>query len=188
MNALSPGFADPVRDSQAVFRAVMNAMARPGRIHRVTAPATPPVSLDRATSAVLLTLIDGETPLWMDKAASAAWHWVAFHCGASPGDPATAPFAVATGPVALDDFDVGSDEEPERSATLILQVTALGSGERLRLSGPGLDGGEWLEVTGLPAGFQLAWDANGRRFPRGVDVILCAGDDMAALPRTVMIG
>ncbi len=81
----------------------------------------------------------------------------------------------------------GTDEEPESSATLILQVAALGEGRRLVLSGPGLEGEAALFVAGLPDGFVAEWAANRRRFPRGVDVILCAGDQLAALPRTVGI-
>ena len=46
---------------------------------RLTAPAP----LDPATAAVLLTLVDNETPLWLDPAVAAARDWLAFHCGAS---------------------------------------------------------------------------------------------------------
>ena len=187
MSTLLPAFADPVRDSQAVFRSVMNAMARPGRIHRVSAPAIPPDPLDRATASVLLTLVDGDTPLWLDPAAAPAWGWVSFHCGAPPSEAATAAFAVALGTVSLTPFPAGTDEAPEDSATLILQVEALGAGETLRLRGPGLKGEEILAVTGLPAAFRAEWAANRRRFPRGLDVILCAGDALAALPRTLEI-
>lgn len=184
---LQPGFADPVRDSQAVFRAVMDAMARPGRVHRVGGPLTPPAPLARATAAVLLTLVDGETPLWLDERAAAAWEWVSFHCGAPQAEAAAAQFGVALGPVALEQFAIGSDEEPEGSATVILQVAGFGGGETLRLSGPGLAAKGALTVDGLPDGFRTFWRVNQRLFPRGIDVVLCAGDEMAALPRTVDI-
>ncbi len=185
MSDLLAGFVDPVRDSQAVFRSVMDAMARPGRVHRVGGPEVP--NLARATAAVLLTLADGETPLWLDDQVASAWEWVAFHCGARRAEAGAAQFAVVSGSAALERFSAGSDEEPERSATVILQVEALGTGEPLRLSGPGLAGEEVLEVTGLPEGFAGFWLANRRLFPRGIDVILCAGDSLAALPRTVGI-
>jgi hypothetical protein len=42
-------------------------------------------------------------------------------------------------------------------------------------------------VDGAPLGFLAAWQANRARVPRGVDVILCAGERLAALPRTVAI-
>ncbi len=185
MSDLLAGFGDPVRDSQAVFRSVMDAMARPGRVHRVNGPAVP--NLAQATAAVLLTLVDGETPLWLDDGVASAWEWVAFHCGARRAETGAAQFAVVSGSAALERFSAGSDEEPEGSATVILQVETLGTGEPLRLSGPGLAGEEVLEVTGLPEEFAGFWQTNRRLFPRGIDVILCAGDSLAALPRTVGI-
>ena len=182
-----PGFADPVRDGQAVFRAVLDAMARPGRVHNVAAPAAAPPPLARATASVLLTLVDAETPLWLDAAAAGAQAWITFHCGASIVAPAQAQFGLALGPPELAGFSAGTDEEPESAATLILQVEALGAGQRLRLAGPGLAGPAWLRVRGLDPGFVAAWATNRALFPRGVDVILCAGDRLAALPRTVQI-
>jgi alpha-D-ribose 1-methylphosphonate 5-triphosphate synthase subunit PhnH len=185
MSVLLAGFGDPVRDSQAVFRSVMDAMARPGRVHMVVGPDMP--SLARATAAVLLTLVDGETPLWIDEEAAAAWDWIAFHCGAQRAEAGIAQFAVVLGAQPLAAFSAGSDEEPEGSATVILQVEALGSGDELRLSGPGLAREQLLAVTGLPVGFAGFWKTNRRLFPRGIDVILCARDHVAALPRTVEI-
>lgn len=185
MTDLLAGFGDPVRDSQAVFRSVMDAMARPGRVHEVAGPDVPPLA--RATAAVLLTLVDGETPLWLDLGAGATWDWIAFHCGARRAEAGTAQFAVVLGSAALEGFSAGSDEEPEGSATVIFQVEALGVGDEVRLSGPGLAGEEILAVTGLPEGFAKFWQGNRRLFPRGIDVILCAGDRLAALPRTVEI-
>ncbi len=69
-------------DSQACFRAVLDAMARPGTVHTPGTPAEPPAPLHRATAAALLTLVDVDTPLWLDDEAAAAADWIAFHCGA----------------------------------------------------------------------------------------------------------
>jgi alpha-D-ribose 1-methylphosphonate 5-triphosphate synthase subunit PhnH len=187
MTALTPGFADPVLDSQACFRAVLDALARPGTIHAVAAPAEPPAPLDRATAAVLLTLADGDTPVWLDDAARAAAPWLAFHCGATLAGQGEAAFAVALSPVPLASLAAGSDEAPQDGATLVLQVRALGEGAAVRLSGPGLARPAVLRADGLPPGFAAEWAANRARFPRGVDVVLCAGDRLAALPRTVTV-
>lgn len=187
MSISHPGFADPVRDSQACFRAVLDAFARPGSIHGVGAPLEPPAPLCRATAAALLTLVDGDTPLWVDEAAGAAWDWIAFHCGAVRAGMGAAGFGLALGGVRLAGFAAGSDDAPEDGATVVMQVAALGAGRRLRLSGPGLQHPALFAVDGVADGFVAEWAANRALFPRGVDLVLCAGDRLAGLPRSVTI-
>lgn len=188
MTALTPGFADPVLDAQACFRAVLEAMSRPGRIVVAGTALRPPAPLAPAAAAVLLALADADTPLWSDAGADAE-AWLRFHCGApfvaAPGDAA---FVVACAtPPALDALAAGTEEQPQRGATLLVQVAALEPGAGWRLTGPGIEHEHRLAVTGAPAGFLAAWARNHARFPRGVDVVLCADDRLAALPRSVSI-
>ena len=63
---IAPGFADPVFDSQATFRAALDALARPGRVAALPPVLTPPAPLNPATAALCLTLADLDTPLWLD--------------------------------------------------------------------------------------------------------------------------
>lgn len=187
MTLAHPGFADPVHDSQACFRAVLDAMARPGTIHAVAAPAAAPPPLHRATAAALLTLTDADTPLWLDEAAAEAADWIAFHCGAPRAAQAAAAFAVALSPTPLAAFHAGSDDAPEEGATLILQVASLGTGRAYRLAGPGLAAPSLFHVDGLPPGFAAEWQASHALYPRGIDLLLCAGDSLAAFPRTLTL-
>jgi len=183
-----PGFADPVTDAQECFRAVLDAMARPGRIHEVGVGLMPPVPLAPASAAVLLTLVDQETPLWLDPDAEASREWIAFHCGAPLATgPEACAFALALSLPDLAVVAAGSHEAPERSATIILQVQALERGRRFRLEGPGLREPGILAVDGLPVEFAGVWQQNRARFPLGVDIILCAGTRLAALPRSVTV-
>ena len=182
-NDLSPGFADPVADSQACFRAVLDAMAHPGRVLSVRGVSAPAPLCD-AAAAVLLTLVDHETPLRLDPEADAARNWIAFHTGAGFDGAA---FVLALSLPDLTALPTGTDEMPETSATVILQVKALGSGRRFMLEGPGLREPLELRVTGLPDDFVTVWRQNHGLFPRGVDLILCAGQDLAALPRSVAV-
>jgi len=186
--SLAAGFADPVLDAQRCFRAVLEAMARPGRIHRAPALPEPPAPLGAAAAAVLLTLADADTPAWLDAGPAAA-AWLRFHAGCPiVAAPAEADFLLACGaPPALADLSLGTEEEPHRSATLVIQVASLEEGAGWRLTGPGIEHVHRLLVEGLPPGFADAWAANRALFPRGVDVVLCAGDRLAALPRTTAL-
>lgn len=191
MSRLSPGFAAPVRDAQAAFRALLEAMARPGTIVTPGSPPSPP--LPPAMAALALTLLDADTPVWLDgvETQADALAWLRFHCGCRiVSDAAEAAFVLVTEAARMPPhagLDAGSDEYPDRAATLVLAVDALGRGETLRLSGPGIDGTATLRVAGLPGRFLPEREANRRLFPRGVDCVLVAGDSLAALPRGTAI-
>lgn len=187
---LARGFADPVHDAQAAFRALLEATARPGTVVSFPQPDAPP-TLPPAAAAIALALCDGDTPLWLDSrlANPPVREWLRFHA-ASPivADPGVAAFAFAGGDEAPSDaLATGTDEAPERSATLVLMVEAFGTGCALRLAGPGIAGETVLRVAGLPNGF-AAWRArNLALYPRGVDVVLVSGTEAAALPRTTVV-
>jgi alpha-D-ribose 1-methylphosphonate 5-triphosphate synthase subunit PhnH len=191
---LAPGFSDPVLASQAVFRTVMEALARPGSVAAIDAAVTPPAPLGIAASAVALTLLDFETPAWLDStlaAASEIGGWLKFHTGAPlTADPSAAAFAFIADPACMLDFDSfcqGSVEYPDRSTTLVLQVEHLSEGNGFRLSGPGIKGARLLSAAPLPAGFADRMAANRALFPRGVDIILTCGRLVAGLPRSVYL-
>ncbi len=189
MSIDSPGFADPVAGAQSCFRAVLDAMARPGSRHAAGDALAPPAPLDPATAAVLLTLVDADSKLWLAPECRPAAEWLVFHCNADVVDDiGRADFVLATGLPDLATLATGSDEGPEESATLILQLGGLDGGMALRLAGPGLREPADLNVDGLPPDFVESWATNHALFPRGVDIIFCAGRELAALPRSVQIG
>jgi alpha-D-ribose 1-methylphosphonate 5-triphosphate synthase subunit PhnH len=190
---LEPGFDDPVRGSQAAFRAVLDAMAYPGRI--VALPGLlggpPPAPLGTAAAAIMLTLCDVDTPVWLDAAALSGAGYLAFHCGAPlAANTAKARFAIiadaATLP-SLDGFALGSDEYPERSATLVIEVADLAETAGAVLRGPGIRGEARLGATGLPARFWAERAALAELFPRGIDVVFTCDARLAALPRTTQV-
>jgi alpha-D-ribose 1-methylphosphonate 5-triphosphate synthase subunit PhnH len=163
-------------------------MARPGRVCEAGVGLTPPAPLAPATAAVLLTLLDYDTPVWLDQAAAASRAWIGFHCGAPVVSKiATCSFAVALTMPELSTLPAGTHEMPESAATLLLQVNAFGRGRQYRLTGPGLREPVVLAMDGLPAKFASAWQENHALFPRGVDIVLCAGNALAALPRSVAL-
>ena len=187
---LGAGFTDPVRDAQDCFRAVLAAMACPGSIYRVAAASTlrPPTPMQPATAAVLLALVDADVTIAIDPELAPAADWIGFHCGGKAAPTrAAADFVLACALPSLIDMATGSDEAPERSATVVLQIASLRAGRPYILAGPGLPTRCRVAFDGLPADFTRRWTDNHARYPRGVDVILCAGDDVTALPRSVSV-
>lgn len=194
VSAYDGGLSDPVRGSQFVFRRVMDAMARPGTVHQVPALTRPPKPLYAVTGAVISTLADADTPIWLDPALAKAEDvrdWIVFHTGAPVTQhQSEAAFAVVASPKtlsALNGFALGSQEYPDRSTTIVLQVETLSDGPVMEFEGPGIDGRIQLRADPLPQHFAAQWRANRKAFPRGVDLILAAPDDVAALPRSARL-
>nr|WP_314072670.1 phosphonate C-P lyase system protein PhnH [uncultured Roseococcus sp.] len=185
---MKPAFNDPVFGAQETFRALMDAMARPGRLQRCDTLPDLPEALAPAAAAALLALADAETPVWTD-ATGEAREWIAFHTGAPlVAEAGKAQFLLATGAMPrLSTLDPGTDETPQDSATLILQLEALNEDAGWRLTGPGIEHEHRLAASGLPEDFAAQWAANRKGFPCGVDLVLCAGARLAALPRTTLI-
>lgn len=180
---MDAGFANPPADSAVVFRAIMGAMARPGTIGTVAAPA--PDGLSSAAAAVLLVLADGTTPIWMSPVQTGcARDWLTFHTGAPlAATREDAMFAVGVWDdlMPLGAWPVGTPDYPDRSTTLIVEVATL-DGPGTRLTGPGIE-----TETMLPLPDPTALAANAARYPLGVDLILTCGDRLAALPRSTRI-
>lgn len=191
--ALLAGFADPVFDAQAVFRAALEALSYPGRVVQISRELAAPSPLDPASGALALALLDFETPLWLDEAArtGAAPGWLGFHTGApTVAAPEEARFALAALGEALpplDAFAQGDAEYPDRSATLILQVPSFDRGLRRIWRGPGIREIVPVGVDGLPARFWAERELSHEIYPAGVDVFFTCGMALLGLPRTIRV-
>src|SRR5262245_23241584 len=142
---LTAGFADPVLSAQETFRAILNAMARPGSLQPLGVGLSPPPPLNKGAAAIALTLCDQDTPVWLDaelRASVSACEWLGFHCGCPlVDDPAAAAFAFAgrlAKVPAFETFNIGTVDYPDRSTTIVLQVDTLWPEKGLVLSGPGI--------------------------------------------------
>ncbi|MEO3386781.1 phosphonate C-P lyase system protein PhnH [Mesorhizobium sp. CAU 1741] len=193
-HAIEGGFASPVIDAQETFRVVMGAMAEPGKVMSLVGTSKPPLPLLATAAAVALTLCDHDTPVWLDaslRAAEPVLSWLGFHSGAplahTPADAHFALVAEPAGLIALENFAQGTQDYPDRSVTLILQVESLTDGPGLILEGPGIETVAHLAPTSMPRHFVEQWRQNNARFPRGVDLILAAPGAIACLPRTTRI-
>ena len=181
---LSGGFKTPPVDSAHAFRAVMEAMARPGQIQDISG-AKPPAPLSNAAGSVLLTLCDTETPIYLagNVDTDDVRAWLAFHTGAPLSGPSHAFFAVGNWDalMPLSSYPIGSSEYPDRSATLVVECEELTT-SGATLSGPGIKSQSYLSLpeTG-------AFQSNRDLFPLGLDFIFSCGDRLAALPRSTEV-
>src|ERR1700694_2619561 len=151
-------------------------MARPVTVQRIVTAAGTPAAMMRGTAAIALTLFDHDTPVWLDQPMSATTDvtkWLKFHTSAPVvGDSSICSFAVigdARVLPALDRFAFGTNEYPDRSTTLILQVESLTQGPALELRGPGIDGTAVLQATLRPPDLFERLAINAALFPRGID-------------------
>ncbi len=204
---IEPGFTDPVFDSQAAFRAALEAMSRPGKILAFPAPEAAPAPLAPAAAALLLALCDPDTRLWISPSFAAAAAYLCFHTGCPiTMNRADADFALIDGVRGIGPLDAwrsGTEDYPDRSTTLIVQVAGLGgsdavspagggavmsaSGVPLRLSGPGVDGAAQIVIAGGHREFIDQLLARKRLFPRGNDFFFACGGSIAALPRSTVV-
>lgn len=188
---MQPGFDEPVDAAQRVFRGILDALSRPGRIVTLPSPVSVPAPLDAAAASIGLSLLDAETRIFLPAGCVAAGSWLRFHTGCRLArSPAEADFVVVPSGTVCPDLGtlrLGSDEAPHRSAMLVVSVAHLESGTGHRLSGPGIDGEARLKIDGIES-CVLDQRANLMPlFPRGIDIVFACGAQIAALPRTTRL-
>lgn len=189
----SSTFANPSHDTARTFRAILDAIARPGHVAPLAAGIAPPQPLFATTAAIALTLCDFQTPLWLDPVlrTHAVSSYLRFHTGA-PIVPATskAAFAFIGAGQTLPDlreFARGTLEYPDRSATLVIQVQSLNSRAGVRMSGPGIKAPINLDAPPVGVSFWRQMIAYRGAFPLGIDVIFAAAGAVAACPRSTSL-
>jgi alpha-D-ribose 1-methylphosphonate 5-triphosphate synthase subunit PhnH len=191
---LEGGFADPVMEAQAVFRAVLNALANPGTVQKLVTAHSIAGNTSPQMVSVLLALSDHDTPILLSGALAgdeALGSLLRFHTGAPldarPGDASFAAIPSSDDLPPLASFALGTQEYPDRSTTVLLVVPSLEGGRELVLSGPGIRDHRHVNPQGLSGDFLEQWTANGALFPRGVDVLLIGPEGVMGLPRTTRI-
>jgi alpha-D-ribose 1-methylphosphonate 5-triphosphate synthase subunit PhnH len=192
LEGVSPGFANPVADSQRVFRRVLDAMSRPGLLVDLDSGLSNASPHLAAASALALTLLDFETPTFLALGADGEVfaNWLRFHCGCPViSEPSAAAYALVLADLMprLDRFFAGDPKYPDRATTLIVACPALEGGARIRLEGPGIAEARIVSPSGLPDDFWSQVREDRAAFQLGVDIILTSGDQIIALPRSTRI-
>ena len=187
-----PTMSVPAQEEQATFRALLDAMARPG-----TVQSLPPRRVEDGewggALLVLQALLDHEVTFHVLSEQSLPHEQLLRRTGARSAALEQADFVLARGGgavAAIEEAREGGFEEPERSATVIVLADSLdGDGVALTLSGPGIESTALLTVENVPVAAFEALRSRTVTFPQGVDVILVdTTGHVAAVPRSTRIG
>jgi len=202
LSHIGPAMRDPVHATQQTFRALLDAMARPGAqvdlpaacVDGIAAPLdTRGQPIAEGLVALLLTVLDRETTVRLhgEFGSDACAQYLRFHTGVPMAGPAA--FEVVRAhrvDVALcQTFELGSDEEPQHGATVIVEVPAFDpkAAPPIVLRGPGIDDTRALPVSALEPS---VWRWRMQRqadFPRGVDLVFVHERQLVALPRSTRL-
>lgn len=172
---------DPIHGTRETFRALCSAMSRPGSIQQ-----TPFAPADHAIAA---TLVDHEIKTHTtDEALRNA---LSAQGRLQDTRPENADIVHTHG---VPSWDVeklarGSSVEPSNGATVIYRVDSvavspLPNATTVTLSGPGIQTTASVSI-GLPAAELNSIHKAQSTYPRGVDALFTAGDQVVAIPRSV---
>lgn len=189
---MKPAFASHTFDSQKVFRTLLGAMASPGEIMDLEVNLSPQAPVHHASGAILLTLMDFETPFWTDlDNQNVAVQWLRFHTGAPYiQTPAHAGFALVTDYDTFDtpeQFNPGTIESPDHSTTLIVHTRGMDDRGRLRLTGPGIPKDRFINLKGIKDNFFAKRKDILQVYPMGIDMIFVCDRQFTAIPRTTTL-
>jgi alpha-D-ribose 1-methylphosphonate 5-triphosphate synthase subunit PhnH len=195
---------DEVFDSQETFRALLDAMSRPGRPcilgwreYRGT-----PKGLNPFAFSVMKTLLDHRVSFslggWPERPDLI--RYLEMNTGASFREPGEADYVLFSGPSFHEDFTLlkrGSAEYPERSATALVSVRGIEDEEErsrdgprllLNLTGPGVKGAARAWISGLDRRYLEARSFVNVFYPMGIDVVLIDGEGrLLGVPRTCRV-
>ncbi len=193
-SVLEPCF-DRVFTSQRLFRLLLDAMARPGKI--VPLPALdldPPQGLTCFMAGLAFTLLDRETSFAVLPGCEPWSRYLLLNSGSRAAAVSEAEFIIVDGQADLPsllDVRRGDLLFPDRGATLMIMLSGIGAeyGDiGLALQGPGVFGVRTVHLSGLcPANLERVIDLN-REFPLGVDLILSdSRGALVCIPRSSTI-
>lgn len=173
--------AVPVPDAfeartNATFEALMWALSRPGTVQVL------PTS---GVAGIAEALLDRECRVFCDDPALADR---IDSLGAARVDLKLADHCFVSLDAALErlaHIAVGSALYPDDGATLVAQAR-FGTGQRLRLSGPGIETAAEISLDGIAPAF-WAMRAALCRYPAGFDLFLICGTQVIGLPRSTTI-
>ncbi len=189
---------DLVHDIQRAYRNVVDAMSKPGLISNIKAQADKiDLGIDcfKSTAVLVLMLFDTEITfkVFSDREANFT-KLINQLTYAKAVEAQYADFILVLNDVMPSDLEVafkkanpGDLKNPHESATIIIEADTLNNDRNLVLTGPGIDGENYISVQGVANWVELRAERNSE-YPLGIDLIFTdLSDNILGIPRTTQI-
>ncbi|MFB5188995.1 phosphonate C-P lyase system protein PhnH [Alicyclobacillus fastidiosus] len=202
---------DAVHDTQHVYRQLVDATARPGRIYSIVTVCERLFELGKRNAglaACALALLDQEVCFSVVAKESSAsilrefLRWETFSLSANSSD-ADYVF-IDCGQIStvnvrelMGALNRGTLLDPHKSATAFLAVDVLAETTEkvdeaaslcMRLRGPGIDGTRHIAVIGMDSEWMFAREMVNVEYPLGIDIFLVSeAGQIIGLPRTTIV-
>ncbi|MDQ7092532.1 phosphonate C-P lyase system protein PhnH [Desulfosporosinus sp. PR] len=189
---------DLVHDIQAVYRQTLDAMSRPGLIKNIRSQALKAemaAGCYGSTLVLALMLFDTEVTFKVCSQAEAEiTKLISQLTYARAAELASADYILVLQDAAAEDLETAFNKSypgdllnPHKGATILIEAEAVSNGRNLRLTGPGIQEEQYIDVKASPCWIDLRAEKN-REYPLGVDVMFTDGEsNILCLPRTTQI-
>jgi len=189
---IKTGFDNPVLGSQSVFRQLLKSMSEPGIQSKIEPIKAYPNVLYPASYVIALGLFDQDTPVFLSKSLQSPENLATlrFQVSLSATDnPIDADFVVCDQDEmpSLNTLNLGNEEYPDQSCTLIIQCNSFEEGEPYRATGPGIESSRIIQCSGLNKTLFEQREQIFSQFPLGIDIIFTHKNKFFCLPRTTRL-
>ena len=183
-----------VKDSQRVFRKILDSLSRPGKIVTMDTTFAYRTTLLDETMDILMTLLDREVTFHLVGEDAATTEEIEIRTLGRAARLEDADYIII--PKAADQSLLGEAFrqakrgtllDPNHNATVILETEAISTDATYVLSGPGIKECEWVDITDANHWIAARNEAV-TEFPLGIDCfIVDQGGSCIGLPRTTVL-
>lgn len=187
---------DMVFDCQKVFKEVMNALARPGKVFSVNEASAKLEGEHKTLTAIAFTFLDNRCKYF--TCGEQEWsETIKERTLSAAVEPEEADFLLITSAGAeatecsewVSKAKSGSLPEPHKSALFLIELESLTQGEALCLKGPGIQKERNITIPAAGKRWLEEREKQEYEYPCGIDFIFCTPDgELMGIPRTTKVG
>ena len=182
-----------VHDTQQTYRKLVTSMSRPGTISTVIGEIEHPIPCHYATFLTILTLLDAEVSFHVISDKQEMSKTISDYTLAKETSIEVADFIIVPNGSneeavveAMKKCKVGTLEDPQNSATWIVEQNMISVTGTMTLTGPGIKTETSLHLDFPPELLEMR-NRRVQEFPLGTDMIFTDPVSLACIPRTTNV-